>query len=69
MEGGVDYIEGKVNTFINFARNHPELTFLVTPIACGIAGFKPSQIAPLFKEAFPLSNVILPETFVKEILK
>lgn len=41
MEGGVDYIGGYVDEFIIFARNHPELKFLVTEIGCGIAGFTP----------------------------
>ena len=39
MEGGVDYIAGKVNAFIACAKQHPELKFLVTKVACGIAGF------------------------------
>lgn len=65
MEGGVDYIQGKVNSFIDFAEAHPDLEFLVTPVACGIAGFKVSEIAPLFQRALPLQNVILPESFVR----
>lgn len=65
MEGGVDYIRGKVNTFIDCAESHPDLEFLVTPIACGIAGFKASEIAPLFRRALPLQNVILPQSFVQ----
>ena len=67
MEGGVDYIDGKVQDFLECARKHPELKFYVTPIACGIAGFSPSQIAPLFKDAMPMENVILPMGFVKII--
>ena len=67
MEGGVDYIGGKVQNFLDCARKHPELKFYVTPIACGIAGFRPSQIAPLFKDAMPMENVILPREFVKII--
>lgn len=56
-----------VNDFLNFAQNHPELTFYVTPIGCGIAGFKPIQIAPLFKDATFIDNVYLPAEFWKII--
>ena len=42
---------------------HRELTFLVTPIGCGIAGYTPQQIAPLFGRALPLPNVYLPLPF------
>lgn len=68
MEGGVDYIGEKVQTFISCAKEHPELKFYVTPVACGIAGFKIEEIAPLFKDAITLQNVTLPKSFV-EILE
>lgn len=64
MEGGVDYIAGKVQNFLSCAKTHPELKFYVTPVACGIAGFTPEEIAPLFRDAIEQENVILPETFV-----
>lgn len=63
MQGGVDTIKPYVDEFIAFAKSHPELTFLVTRIGCGIAGFKDSEIAPLFKDATNVSNITLPETF------
>lgn len=65
MEGGVDYIGGKVQNFLACAREHPELKFYVTRIACGIAGFRPAEIAPLFKDAIAMENVILPKDFVE----
>lgn len=68
MHGGVEEIRPYVYEFIEFARKHPELIFLVTRIGCGIAGFTDQQIAPLFVYALEMSNVILPKTFV-EILK
>ena len=52
-----------VDEFIDFARQHPETTFLVTPIGCGIAGFTPADIAPLFQDAVEVENVWLPESF------
>ena len=51
----------RVDKFRRFALANPELTFLVTPIGCGLAGYKPSQIAPMFKNS--PSNVILPASF------
>lgn len=47
MQGGPETIRPYVDEFIDFARQHPETTFLVTPIGCGIAGFTPADIAPL----------------------
>lgn len=63
MQGGVETIKPYVDDFITFAKAHPELTFYVTRIGCGIAGFKDKQIAPLFEDACNLDNVILPESF------
>lgn len=68
MQGGVETIRPYVDQFIEFARSHPELTFLVTRIGCGIAGFTPQQIAPLFAGALGMANVALPKDFV-EVLK
>ena len=48
MQGGVETIAPYVDDFIVFAAEHPGLTFLVTPIGCGIAGFAPEEIAPRF---------------------
>ncbi len=69
MHGGVDAIAPYVNDFIAFAKEHPELKFLVTEIGCGIAGFRISEMAPLFKEALEVENVYLPERFVEELEK
>ena len=64
MHGGVEDIKPYVDEFIEFAKSHPELTFLVTKIGCGIAGFRDEEIAPLFKECKDLENVLLPRSFV-----
>ena len=61
MQGGVETIRPYVDEFIGFAREHQELTFLVTRIGCGIAGFTDAEIAPLFEKAHALDNVVLPE--------
>ena len=63
MQGGIDTIAPYVDEFIRFAQSHPELVFLVTEIGCGIAGFRPEEIAPLFKEAVKVSNIYLPQRF------
>ena len=60
MQGGVETIRPYVDEFIQFAKQHQELTFLVTRIGCGIAGFTDDEIAPLFAEAHDVENIILP---------
>ena len=64
MQGGVETIKTYVDEFIEFAHQHQEYKFLVTKIGCGIAGFRNEEIAPLFKNAIDLENVILPKEFV-----
>ncbi len=63
MHGGPEAIKPYVDDFIEFAKQHPELTFLVTEIGCGIAGFTPDEMAPLFAEAIDIPNIHLPERF------
>lgn len=53
------WIRRFVTNFLVYALDHPELTFHVTKIGCGLAGFKEKQIAPFFKLA-PL-NCHLPK--------
>lgn len=65
MHGGVNAIRPYTDQFIEYAENHPEKTFLVTRIGCGIAGFQDSDIAPLFANALTLENVYLPKSFLQ----
>lgn len=65
MQGGVETIKPYVNEFVQFANSHNELTFYVTRIGCGIAGFNDEDIAPLFVDALNMENVILPQSFVE----
>jgi predicted transcriptional regulator len=60
MQGGVETIRPYVDEFILFARQHPEMTFLVTRIGCGIAGFTDREISPLFEQAHDVENIVLP---------
>lgn len=61
----LNIISKYVEEFKDFALNHDELIFQLTPIGCGLAGYKYSDIAPMFANS--PSNIILPEEFKKEI--
>lgn len=50
MDGSIDIIRKHVDDFTTYAKAHPKLTFLVTRIGCGIAGWHDSEIAPLFRD-------------------
>lgn len=63
MQGGLDTVKPYVAEFIKFAKENTDKKFLVTPIGCGISGFKPEEIAPLFKDAMEIENVCLPQPF------
>ena len=63
LEGIARYVD----EFIRFADRHQEMTFLVTRIGCGIAGYRDEQIAPFFASAYSLPNVYLPASFWKVI--
>ena len=55
----LDEVREGVQRFLEYARTHYDLTFQVTRIGCGLAGFTEEEIAPLFSEA-PY-NCALPE--------
>lgn len=55
-----DYVE----LFLFYAAAHPEFEFVVTPIGCGLAGYKPADIAPLFSNIETQARVVLPEEFL-----
>lgn len=40
-----------VNKFCDFAEERPFWTFNVTRIGCGLAGYKDTHIAPMFRDA------------------
>ena len=54
----LDKIEYYINHFLIFAKANQQYNFNLTRIGCGLAGYKDSQIAPMFKDATP--NVIKP---------
>jgi hypothetical protein len=58
----LDHIAKSVDRFKVQAALLPALVFQVTPIGCGLAGYKPEQIAPMFVNSPP--NVELPPEFL-----
>lgn len=58
-------ISEAVDRFLDFARSRRDLQFQVTPIGCGLAGYKPSQIAGMFRGS-PV-NVQLPREFLDNL--
>jgi len=60
---GLKEIRQSVKTFTQYAAEHPELHFLVTPIGCGGGCRQPSEIAPMFCNAAKLPNVSLQQEF------
>lgn len=58
-------IKSQVDEFLVFAENHLDWEFNVSPIGCGLAGFVPKEIAPLFVGHSP--NIKLPPEFITEL--
>jgi hypothetical protein len=54
-------IAAHVADFLRYACENPGERFQLTPIGCGLAGYRHEQIAPMFSGA--PSNVILPAEF------
>lgn len=57
----LETIESHVRIFLKWANANLDQEFLVTAIGCGLAGYSPEQIAPMFKNHS--ENVILPPEF------
>jgi hypothetical protein len=57
----LDQIEAYACRFLAYARANPDERFQLTPVGCGLAGYRPALIAPMFKDAPP--NVELPAEF------
>ena len=58
-------IQHYVERFIAYASTMPKTTFYVTKIGCGLAGYIPADIAPMFSHAG--ENVILPKEFQEQL--
>lgn len=53
----LEAIAGYVRDFVAYAQENPDLTFEVTRVGCGLAGYADTQIAPLFRDAPPNCNL------------
>ncbi len=62
---GLPAMKEDVNKFLEFASHNKTRHFFVTPIGCGIAGYRPEDVAPLFEGAKEMDNISLPESFWK----
>jgi hypothetical protein len=62
------HIKYYVEDFCRIVPTKPYLQFLITEIGCGLAGYKPVEIAPMFQSIAELENVFLPERFI-DVLK
>lgn len=51
-----------IHRFISFSIFNPQFTYMVTEVGCGLAGYKPIQIAPFFSGC--PDNVHLPQSFI-----
>jgi len=49
----------QIGFFLGYAKEHPDETFILTKIGCGLAGFKEEEIKPFFNWVPP--NVKKPE--------
>jgi hypothetical protein len=56
--GRKEKMKEDIDNFIDTARQMPAVTFYLTRIGCGIAGYTDSEVALMFSDA--PSNVILP---------
>lgn len=65
----IEEIKPFIELFITEAKLDPERNYLVTEVGCGLAGFEPKDIAPLFKDAVDVPNIHLPQRFWDVILK
>ena len=63
----VEKIGTYVERFLQYAANHPEKTFLVTEIGCGLAGHSVKDIAKLFWACDQMPNIYLPKKFWREL--
>ena len=63
----VSLIREYVLDFQKFALQHRYLEFEVTAIGCGLAGYEPKDIAPLFRNMPP--NVYLPDVFKEWLIE
>jgi len=60
----IDVLTKYVAQFMDYALTHPDNTFFVTRIGCGIAGFTVAEIKGIFHSMDIPENVYLPQEFI-----
>lgn len=60
----IEEIQESVNVFIEHAKNNPEMRFHVRKVGYDKAGYTVEQIAPLFREARTVKNILLPQSMI-----
>ncbi len=65
----LEEIQEGVKAFIEEAKKNPDKRYIVHKVGYHKAGYTLQQIAPFFKEAVELNNVLLPEDMLNELTK
>ncbi len=58
----ISEISKHIQIFLQFAKDHPEMEFHIVAIGCGLAGYTPAEIGPMFQGA--PNNCYLPKEFL-----
>lgn len=62
-------VQTGVEIFSDCVEMYPEYDFLITEVGCGLAGFSPKEIAPLFNNFVHLENITMPFRFWQVLLQ
>ena len=66
---GPDEIARGFHDMVEFAKAHPDMTFLVTALGCGHGGYTPETISKYLEEGIPVGNIHYPLEFWLEFEK
>lgn len=61
----LDQIAEYIQQFKRYVKENPKYCFFITPIGCGLAGYKPHQIAPYFRT---IERSWIPDSWIPYIL-
>lgn len=59
----LETIAESIGRFAEFARSNPAMNFILTPVGCGLAGYRADQIMPIFTSKNLPSNVKFSESW------
>jgi hypothetical protein len=59
----LENIQRHIHVFMTFSSLYPDWDFIVTNIGCGLAGYTPEQIAPMFKTCKDRPNLHFSKEF------